>query len=446
MTSWSALATMIRSTGSVSSAVRRSTVRRGATRTMRARESGPPETSPTSPASSPTTTLLRPSSRAFIAVTTRSPPPCRRLRARPRDPAVRRLGSMPYFAASSSSNSSSTPACAAAARRRVDRGADVPRPAVCDDGRTLNRRHRRSSASSSPGSSGCSVVDEVEDELMVSLRARAVPSLRPRRRAPTKPSDASATSRSDAPRAPRVADDALRRVGAARLELRLHQHERLPAGRRERERRRQRRLAREMNETSQVTSCGANGSSVSVPRVRPLEHGDARIAAQALRAAGRGRRRARSPARAPRCSSTSVNPPVDAPRSRQSSPAGSTPNASSAFASLCPRARRTAAAASTSSSARLVDLLARLGVARDEPGHHERLRLRPALGQAALDEQDVEALFTAVTNVVRRARRARPRSRSAPPCRRRSRRAAPARARPPRRRGRARASAPTSST
>ena len=76
MTSWSALATMIRSTGSVSSAVRRSSVLRGATRTMRARLSAPPEVSPTSPASSPTTTLLRPSSRAFIAVTTRSPPSC----------------------------------------------------------------------------------------------------------------------------------------------------------------------------------------------------------------------------------------------------------------------------------------------------------------------------------------------------------------------------------
>ena len=37
----------------------------------------------------------------------------------------------------------------------------------------------------------------------------------------------------------RVADDALRRVGAACLELRLDEHERLPAGRRQRERRRQ---------------------------------------------------------------------------------------------------------------------------------------------------------------------------------------------------------------
>ena len=37
-----------------------------------------------------------------------------------------------------------------------------------------------------------------------------------------------------------------------------------------------------MNETSQVTSCGANGSSVSVARVRPLEHGHARVVAEPL--------------------------------------------------------------------------------------------------------------------------------------------------------------------
>ena len=41
---------------------------------------------------------------------------------------------------------------------------------------------------------------------------------------------------------------------------------------------------------------------------------------------------------------------------------------------------------------RLVDLLAGLRMAANETGHHQRLGLRPALGQAALDEQDVEPL------------------------------------------------------
>lgn len=65
----STFATMTRSTGSVSSAVRRSRVRRGWRRTMRARVSGSPEASPTRATSSPTTMPLRPSSRAFIART-----------------------------------------------------------------------------------------------------------------------------------------------------------------------------------------------------------------------------------------------------------------------------------------------------------------------------------------------------------------------------------------
>ena len=34
-----------------------------------------------------------------------------------------------------------------------------------------------------------------------------------------------------------------------------------------------------MNDTSQVTSCGANGSSVERARVRPLEHRHARVVA-----------------------------------------------------------------------------------------------------------------------------------------------------------------------
>jgi hypothetical protein len=42
---------------------------------------------------------------------------------------------------------------------------------------------------------------------------------------------------------------------------------------------------------------------------------------------------------------------------------------------------------------RLVDLLPGFGEAGHPPGHHERLRLRARLGQAALDEQHVEALF-----------------------------------------------------
>jgi hypothetical protein len=73
ITSWSALATTTRSRRpsgvvSSSSAVRRSTDLRGPIRTMRASAPGAPVMSPTSDTRSPTTTDLRPSSRARIAV------------------------------------------------------------------------------------------------------------------------------------------------------------------------------------------------------------------------------------------------------------------------------------------------------------------------------------------------------------------------------------------
>ncbi len=80
ITNWSAFATTTRSSRpsavvSSSSAVRRSTDVRSAMRTMRASAPGTPETSPTNPTRSPTTTDLRPSSRARMAVTTGSSGP-----------------------------------------------------------------------------------------------------------------------------------------------------------------------------------------------------------------------------------------------------------------------------------------------------------------------------------------------------------------------------------
>lgn len=84
MSSRSALATTTRSNGSVSSAVRRSTVRRSATRTIRARVSTLPDRSPTMPTSSPTTIGVRPSSRARIVTTGRDGSPSSTQPQRPR--------------------------------------------------------------------------------------------------------------------------------------------------------------------------------------------------------------------------------------------------------------------------------------------------------------------------------------------------------------------------
>ena len=95
--SWSALATMTRSTGSVSSAERRSTDVRGATRTMRDSVPGSPEASPARLTRSPTTTLPRTSSRAFMAVTCRSAssPPVRTQVYLPRSTAITNASAAP---------------------------------------------------------------------------------------------------------------------------------------------------------------------------------------------------------------------------------------------------------------------------------------------------------------------------------------------------------------
>ena len=88
-----------------------------------------------------------------------------------------------------------------------------------------------------------------------------------------------------------------------------------------------------------------------------------------------------------------MNPPVDAPTSRQSSPAGSTPNASSACASFSPPRETYRGPALDVELGGLVHLLARLRVAGHAAGEDQRLRLRAALREPPLDEQDVQPLL-----------------------------------------------------
>ena len=90
-----------------------------------------------------------------------------------------------------------------------------------------------------------------------------------------------------------------------------------------------------------------------------------------------------------------MKPPVEAPTSRQSSPATSSPKASSACGELLAAARDEAGAGGDLELRALVDLLARLRMSLHAAGEHERLRLRAALGQPALDEQHVQALLGA---------------------------------------------------
>ena len=116
------------------------------------------------------------------------------------------------------------------------------------------------------------------------------------------------------------------------------------------------------------------------------------------RRAGRAPRRPRRHAPRPRWSRTSVKPPVEAPTSRQTSPAGSIPNASSAAASLWPPRLTYGSGSATSIATSAVDEIAGLPI---EPGPSPspdpdlaRRGSAPAPGrvsaQAALDEELVE--------------------------------------------------------
>ena len=90
-----------------------------------------------------------------------------------------------------------------------------------------------------------------------------------------------------------------------------------------------------------------------------------------------------------------MKPPVEAPTSTQSRPAGSTPSPSSPCASFSPPRETYGGGRSTVELGVLVHLVAGLVVAVDEAGDHERLRLRARLREPALDEEDVETLLHA---------------------------------------------------
>ena len=158
-----------------------------------------------------------------------------------------------------------------------------------------------------------------------------------------------------------------------------------------------------MNETSidgQRDRLGARTAGGQAAGVRALHRDDPGIARGAIRPAGRGRRRRRRPPDAPRCSRTSVKPPVDAPTSRQTRPAGSTPNASSAPVSFWRPAR-------DERQRRLHDSTASDACRRRSPGFRSSGPRRPSrpgpgrrgasacarvrrLGEPALDQELVE--------------------------------------------------------
>src|SRR6188508_3226269 len=134
-----------------------------------------------------------------------------------------------------------------------------------------------------------------------------------------------------------------------------------------------------MNDTSQTTRSGGNGSSVS-PRAFTRSS-----------TVTRGSERSRgwswpyptsiaTTRAAPAWSRQSVKPPVDVQRVER-------------VLELLPSTRDEARRSRNLEYGVVSDLLSRLVVAADEPGEHERLCLRARLRQSALDEHHVESLL-----------------------------------------------------
>ena len=161
-----------------------------------------------------------------------------------------------------------------------------------------------------------------------------------------------------------------------------------------------------MNETSHVTSDGRERKRAERARVRPLEHDHTGIAAQLrveLAVADVDRDDARGAA---------LEQAVrEAARRRADVEAV---RAGHVEAEGVERVRELLAAAGDERRRPLdlelgvlVDLLAGLRVPRDEPGQDEGLRLGTRLGEAALDEQHVEALLHRGSSTSRSATAAR---------------------------------------
>ena len=185
--------------------------------------------------------------------------------------------------------------------------------------------------------------------------------------------------------------DALRSVGPARLELRLDENERAPPRSGKDERRRQDAGRGDERDVAR-DQLGCERQRVEVACVHPLEHDDARIGPQ------------------PRVELPVADVDRDDPRGAAlqeavGEPAGGGPEVDAVLASRvdaeCVQGMRELLAAARDESRRpldlerdvLADLLPRLGEPDHEAREHERLRLRPALGEPSLHEHDVEALL-----------------------------------------------------
>src|SRR5215207_7068481 len=239
---------------------------------------------------SPRMSRFRPSSRWLRGIDVRNPTapkltPATGIPVPRKRPSVRSIvPSPPRTSAMSASgmpspvsSRSSTPACAASSRTRGTASATVSR-----------RPWRTSTAFSTALPDGvldpvvdlvCKfrllAVDEVQEELTIPLGPRQTRVYDPTSLGPPGQGRLRRVAE-DSGVDGRVADNALRRIAATGLELRLDQDDRLPAGAGERERRRQRLVDADEGDVRDDEVRRVRQLS-ELACVRPLEHGDPRV-------------------------------------------------------------------------------------------------------------------------------------------------------------------------
>src|SRR5581483_11473079 len=235
-------------------------------------------------------------------------------------------------------------------------------------------------------------LDEVEDELMVSLRAGETrvydpPRLRPRREQRLGDGMDDATAHLG------IAHDALRRVRASGLELRLHQHERLPAGSGERKRRWKHERDRDERDVARdELRCERQLRERSC--IHALEHGHAFVVADLrveLPVADVERDHAPGSTLQQHVGEASCR----GAEVERVEPAHVDAEGVERVRELVPGAGDVRRRRLDLERGTLVDLLPRLRVSGHATGHDERLGLRARLREPALDEQDVKPLLRA---------------------------------------------------
>ena len=191
-----------------------------------------------------------------------------------------------------------------------------------------------------------------------------------------------------------VAHHPFRDVGSAGLELRLHEDERLPAGSRESQHRRQGEAhGDERHVADDERRC--ERELLQEAGVRALEHGHARVVPQSRV------QLAVTDVERDHAGGAPLEQDIGEAAGRRShvhavEPARVDAECVERIRELVARPRDVWRRLGDVERLILLHLLARLVMTADEPGHHDRLRLGAALREAALDQNDVQTLLHAV--------------------------------------------------